>query len=216
MPTWLIILLCVFPGLPLAVFIGLNLARIFRLANPSPMPHWMAPLIDNPIRRFFYPPRRAVEQLGAEPGMRALEIGPGHGSYSLAVARRLGDAGKLTAVDIQPQIIERFKKRVEREGVTNVEARTADILALPFPDGAFDLVYLMMVLGEIPDHLGALREFSRVLQPGGRLAVMEWLPDPDYHPAGTVVEWGAEAGLELVGKKGGFFNYTLVFSPGGG
>jgi ubiquinone/menaquinone biosynthesis C-methylase UbiE len=214
MPTWLIIVLCVFPGLPLAVFIALNISRFPRLARPTPMPHWMAPLIDNPIRRLFYPTRIIVDQLGAEPGMRALEVGPGHGTYSLAVARRLGDAGKLVAVDIQPQIIDRFKRRVEREGVKNIEARTADVLALPFPDGSFDLVYLMMVLGEIPDHLGALREFRRVLKPTGRLAIQEWLPDPDYHPAGTVVKWGAEVGLTLSAKKGNFFNYTLVFAPG--
>jgi len=216
MPAWLIVLLCVFPGLPLAVFIALNVARFPRLARPTPMPHWMAPLIDNPIRRLFYPTRKIVDQLGAEPGMRALEVGPGHGTYSLAVARRLGESGRLTVVDIQPPIIERFKRRVEREGVTNIEARTADVLALPFPDGAFDLVYLMMVLGEIPDHLGALREFSRVLKPTGRLAVQEWLPDPDYHPAGTLLKWGAEVGLDLVEKKGGFFNYTLIFAPGDG
>jgi len=216
MPGWLIVLLCIFPGLPLAVFIALNISRFPRLARPTPMPHWMAPLIDNPVRRLFYPTRKIVDQLGAREGMRALEVGPGHGTYSLAVARRLGDAGKLTAVDIQPQIIERFKRRVERAGVKNIEARTADVLALPFPDGAFDLVYLMMVLGEIPDHLGALREFKRVLQPGGRLAVMEWLPDPDYHPAGTVVKWGVEVGLKLVEKKGGFVNYTLIFAPGDG
>ncbi len=216
MPAWLIVLLCVFPGLPLAVFLALNVARFPRLARPTPMPHWMAPLIDNPIRRLFYPTRKIVDQLGAEPGMRALEVGPGHGTYSLAVARRLGESGRLTVVDIQPPIIERFKRRVEREGVTNIEARTADVLALPFPDGAFDLVYLMMVLGEIPDHLGALREFSRVLKPTGRLAVQEWLPDPDYHPAGTLLKWGAEVGLDLVEKKGGFFNYTLIFAPGDG
>jgi len=216
MPGWLIVLLCVFPGLPLAVFIALNISRFPRLARPTPMPHWMAPLIDNPIRRLFYPTRRAVDQLGAQEGMRALEVGPGHGTYSLAVARRLGESGNLVAVDIQPQIIERFKRRVERAGVKNIEARTADVLALPFPDGAFDLVYLMMVLGEIPDHLGALREFKRVLKPGGRLAVMEWLPDPDYHPAGTIVKWGAEVGLDLVEKKGGFVNYTLIFAPGSG
>jgi ubiquinone/menaquinone biosynthesis C-methylase UbiE len=216
MPTWLIVLLCVFPGLPLAVFIALNVARFPRLARPTPMPHWMAPLIDNPIRRLFYPTRKIVDQLGAQEGMRALEVGPGHGTYSLAVARRLGESGRLTVVDIQPPIIERFKRRVEREGVTNIEARTADVLALPFPDGAFDLVYLMMVLGEIPDHLGALREFSRVLKPTGRLAVQEWLPDPDYHPAGTLLKWGAEVGLDLVEKKGGFFNYTLIFAPGDG
>jgi SAM-dependent methyltransferase len=214
MPTWLIILLCVFPGLPLTVFLALNVARFFRLANPSPMPYWMAPLIDNPVRRLFYPPRRMLDQLGVEPGMRALEVGPGYGTYSLAAARRLGESGKLTAVDVQPEIIERFRRRVERGGVTNIEARTADVHALPFADGSFDLVYLMMVLGEIPDPVGALREFRRVLKPDGRLAVMEWLPDPDYHPAGTLVKWGAEAGLEISGKKGGFVNYTLVFAPG--
>jgi len=216
MPGWLIVLLCVFPGLPLAVFVGLNVSRFFRLARPSPMPHWMAPLIDNPVRRLLYPTRRVVDQLGAEPGMRALEVGPGHGTYTLAVARRLGDAGKLVAVDIQPEIIERLQRRIEREGVKNVEARTADVHDLPFPDGSFDLVFLMMVLGEIPDPVGALREFSRVLKPTGRLAVQEWLPDPDYHPAGTLVKWGAEAGLVLTAKRGGFFNYTLLFAPGRG
>ena len=96
-------------------------------------------------------------------------------------------------------------------GLTNLEARTADVYALPFGDGAFDAIYMITVIGELPELGRALGEFHRVLKPGGTVAFSEIVLDPDYPLARTLIRKAAEAGLRLKKRVGGGFSYTLVF-----
>jgi len=213
MPPWLIVSLQVFVGLLLIGLILRAVASAVRRRRKKPMPHWMASVIDNPLRRLINPPKKTVARLGVEPGMRVLEVGPGYGSYTLAAARRVGKTGRLIAVDIQEEIIRRLKQRIENEGLTNLEARVADVHALPFDDGAFDLVYMITVIGEIPDPVRAMKEFQRVLVPGGRLIFSENYIDPDYTSAKTLIGWAEEAGLEFLTKTGGFYNYISFERP---
>ncbi len=211
MPPWLIVLLQVLVGLILVGLIGHTIARVLRHAHRRPMPHWFAPVIDNPLRRLMHSPDRVAAALGIEEGMRVLEVGPGHGSYTLATARRIGESGKLVAVDIQEEIVERLKRRAQKEGITNLEVHLADVHALPFDDGAFDLVYMITVIGEIPDPVRAMREFHRVLVPGGRLALTERILDPDYPLTKTLIAWAGEAGFGFVKRTGNLIRYTLFF-----
>ncbi len=211
MPHWLIVLFLIFAGLLVAVLIVHTAFRVLRHVRKRPMSPWMAPLIDNPFRRLIRPPDRVVAALGVNEGMTVLEVGPGYGSYTLAAARRVGEAGKLIAVDIQEKIVERLKRRIEKAGITNLEARVADVHALPFDDGAFDLVYMITVIGEIPDPVRAMKEFHRVLVPGGWLALTERIIDPDYPLTKTLIGWAGEAGFGFVKRIGNFIRYTLIF-----
>jgi ubiquinone/menaquinone biosynthesis C-methylase UbiE len=82
---------------------------------------------------------------------------------------------------------------------------------LPFRDGAFDHVFLVTVLGEIPDQAGALRECHRVLRSRGTLAVTEALPDPDYVRTPVLRRRAAAAGFVAGKRLGSWFNYTHRF-----
>jgi ubiquinone/menaquinone biosynthesis C-methylase UbiE len=146
-----------------------------------------------------------------EPGMTVLEIGPGNGTYTLATARRVGDHGKVVALDIEPKMVERIMRRAQAEGVTNIKAWVADVYQLPFEDGIFDAVYMIAVIGEIPHIERALMEFKRVLSPSGTLAFSELLPDPDYPLAKTLIRKVTSSGFSLMNKLGNVFSYTLVF-----
>ena len=85
----------------------------------------------------------------------------------MGAARRVGAQGRLVTVDIEPKMIERVRRRAEAEGVENVEARVANVYDLPFEDGTFDVVYMIAVIGEIPEPQRAMQEFHRVLSPVG-------------------------------------------------
>jgi ubiquinone/menaquinone biosynthesis C-methylase UbiE len=108
-------------------------------------------------------------------------------------------------------MIERVTQRARAEGVTQLEAKVADVYALPFDAGTFDAVYLITVISEIPEPERALREFYRVLRPAGTLAFSEMLTDPDYPLARTLVRHAHAANFRLKKKIGNFFAYTLVF-----
>jgi ubiquinone/menaquinone biosynthesis C-methylase UbiE len=204
-------LLCVVLAIPLLAVILHTVVRIVRYFYKFPMPEFMANLIDNPLRRRIQPPDQTAMRHGIEPGMRVLEVGPGNGRYTLATARRVGESGRVVAIDIESRMIERVRARAGAEGVANVDARVADVYDLPFDGGSFDAAYMIAVIGEIPDPDRAMREIHRVLVPGGTLAFSELLMDPDYPRASTLIRKASAAGFRLREKVGSFFYYTLVF-----
>jgi ubiquinone/menaquinone biosynthesis C-methylase UbiE len=57
--------------------------------------------------------------------MTVLEVGPGNGRYTIETARRVGNTGKVIAIDIEPKMIERVIQRAQAEGITNLEAKVA-------------------------------------------------------------------------------------------
>jgi ubiquinone/menaquinone biosynthesis C-methylase UbiE len=198
-------------GLPILVTVLHTIIRIVRHFYKFPMPQFMANLIDNPFRRKIQPPDETPTRHGIEPGMTVLEVGPGNGTYTVATARRVGDSGKVVTIDIEPKMIERVTRRAQAKGVDNIEARVANVYDLPFDDSAFDAIYMIAVIGEIPEPDRAMVEFHRVLSPSGTLAFSEFLWDPDYPPAKTLAQKAAAAGFRLKKKVGNVFYYTLIF-----
>jgi SAM-dependent methyltransferase len=108
--------------------------------------------------------------LGHEPRRygRALEIGAGTGYFTLNLLRA-GIVGEAVATDISPGMLRRLRGSAEELGLT-VETAACDAAELPFDDGSFDLVFGHAVLHHLPDLEAAIREFRRVLRPGGVVA----------------------------------------------
>ena len=185
--------------------------RIVRRYYQFPIPYYAARLIDNPIRRRIQPPEKIVEWMGVKPGMRLLEVGPGPGTFTFAAARSVGETGRVYAIDIQESIVSGLNKKIRRQGVGNITAEQVSAYELLYPDGYFERVYMVAVLGEIPDKQRALGEFRRVLKDDGYLAIGEFLPDPDYPRKSTVVRWCGEAGFELADDFGSIMHYLLLF-----
>jgi ubiquinone/menaquinone biosynthesis C-methylase UbiE len=198
-------------GLALAVFVLHTVLRVVRHFHKFPMPEFLASAIDNPLRRRIQPPTEMPLRHGIEPGMTVLEVGPGNGRYTVETARVVGPSGKVIAVDIEPKMIERVSRRAQEEGVTNLEAKTASVYDLPFPDATFDAVSMIAVISEIPDPQRALSEFYRVLKPAGILAFSELITDPDYPLARTLIQRASAARFRLSRRLGSFLAYTLVF-----
>jgi SAM-dependent methyltransferase len=98
---------------------------------------------------------------GAAEGRRILDVGCGTGT----MLSYLADYGKAQGVDIDEEAIGYCRER----GLTDVRLGSAE--TLPFEDGSFDLVTALDVVEHLDDDMAALREFRRVLQPGGTLLV---------------------------------------------
>jgi len=186
--------------------------RIVRRYHKLPTPAVFTQWIDNPMRRrLIQPPHLVAERMELKPGMIVVEIGPGKGSYTMAVAERVRPTGRVYAVDIQESVVERLKARIEREGVTNVYPKIDDVYALSFEDSSVDRVLAIAVLPEIPKPVKALREFHRILKPDGLICLSELLPDPDYPLRRTEKRWADETGFELKSEFGNLFVYQLNF-----
>ncbi len=198
-------------AIPLLLIILHTIMRIVRHFHKFPMPQFMANLIDNPFRRRIQPPQETPIRHGIHPGMTVLEVGPGNGTYTIATARRVGNSGRVVTVDIEPKMLQRVTQRAQAEGITNLEARLANVYELPFDDETFDLVYMIAVINEIPRPERALREFQRVLKSNGKLVFSELFMDPDYQLASTLIRRVNPVGFQLSERTGNFFYYTLIF-----
>jgi len=193
-------------------FIVFVILRIIRRYYKFPIPSFMTRLIDNPIRRkFIQKPETVVERMRLKPGMIIIEIGPGKGSYTKALAKNILPDGKVYALDIQESIIIRLKKRIEKEGITNIIPKIDDAYNLSFEDESVDRVLMIACLPEIPDPIRVLKELKRVLKPDGLISLSEMLPDPDYPRRKTEKKWAEEAGFDLDEQFGNWFIYQLNF-----
>jgi len=131
-----------------------------------------------PLRRIVLSPERLVRHLHLTRASRVLEVGPGPGFFSIDVARGIPQ-GRLELVDIQLQMLEKARRRLRRAGVHNAGYIQANAGALPFRSGAFDVAFLVAVLGEVSDPNACVASIANVLRPGGLLSVAELPGDPD-------------------------------------
>lgn len=102
--------------------------------------------------------------------LRVLDCGVGTGALSSALARVLPAPFKLDAIDLSPGMLEQASRRLRDAGI-DASLRQGDVQALPYDDGAFDLVMAAHVLEHLVDPNRALDEMVRVLKPGGLLIV---------------------------------------------
>src|SRR5918999_290910 len=109
--------------------------------------------------------------VGPERGGRYLDLGCSAGLYTRGLARMLGDGGEAVGIDISPSMLKEAARRARKIGVKPSFAR-ADAHHLPFVDPRFSGAVWGGPLNELGAPARALRETRRVLEPGGRLAVM--------------------------------------------
>ncbi len=199
--------------LPWVVGLGVLFALIWRLASRRhslPCPVWLRWLVelDNPFAREN---RAAVitEHLALEPGMAVLDVGCGPGRLTVAVAREVGEQGRVVAVDVQAGMLARAREKARGAGLSNIEFIHARVGEARLGRGEFDRALLVTVLGEVPNREAALREIGDALKPGGVLSVTETVFDPHYQTRGTVTRLAEAAGLLETAVYGNRAAYTM-------
>ena len=183
---------------------------VWRRVFAAPMPRVFDAILDTRLRRRTFSPEVAAERHGLAAGMRVLEVGPAGGYLTAAAQRRVAPGGSLVAIDVQLPLLRRLRARL---GADTPPLVCGDATRLPYRPGSFDLVFVVEVMGEIPDRSAALAEFRRVLRPGGVLAVSEAaLFDPDYVRFPTLMRLATAAGFEPREGHAERFQYTQRFA----
>jgi demethylmenaquinone methyltransferase/2-methoxy-6-polyprenyl-1,4-benzoquinol methylase len=125
--------------------------------------------------------RKTLERAGLKPGMRVLDVGMGTGLVAKQAARLVGDPSLVTGVDPSPGMIRSAKLPA---GVTVVEGRAE---LIPLPDGGYDFLSMGYALRHVSDMAAAFAEFHRMLEPGGKVCILEITP-PQGRIATTLVK----------------------------
>lgn len=111
------------------------------------------------------------ELVDLERGGRYLDLGCSAGLYTRNLARALGDEGEVVGIDISPSMLKEAARRARGVGARPSFAR-ADAHNLPFAGSSFSGAVCGGTMNELGNPARALRETRRILEPGGRLAVM--------------------------------------------
>lgn len=185
-----------------------SLATLSRAFGRGVFPHQLMWVLDLPGRGVIMSARTVAGRLPIRPDAQVLEVGAGSGYYSVEVARRIPD-GKLTLLDIQPEMLEKCAEKLKAAGIKNFSTQQADGKSLPFADASFDALFMVTVFGEIEEREAFLREAARVLKPNGVLSITEHHPDPDFEHADAVAECLQAHGFLPLQKLGWRWAYTL-------
>ncbi|ORW95867.1 hypothetical protein AWB92_08620 [Mycobacterium sp. IEC1808] len=114
--------------------------------------------------------RQAMELCALRPGERVLDVATGTGDLAFLEEAAVGPEGKVVGVDSCAAMLAVARGR----HLGSVDFQEGDAMDLPFPDASFDVVTISFGLRNVADRGRALREFRRVLRPGGRLMVLDF------------------------------------------
>lgn len=124
---------------------------------------------DRAALRFFpFTADRLAQRLAPRPEEKILDVATGTGAVAVAIAQRL-KGGRVMAIDLSERMLDRAYANVRRMALHNVDLHPMDAAALEFRDGYFDALTCSFGLFFLPDMPAALREWRRVLRPGGRV-----------------------------------------------
>ncbi|MGP8246394.1 MAG: class I SAM-dependent methyltransferase [Bryobacteraceae bacterium] len=138
--------------------------------------------LEDPERLKWLPPAEILALLDLRPGETAADIGAGTGYFAIPIAARIAP-GKLYAVDLQPEMLDKLRAKLAAPGVpTNIELLRGAASATNLPDASVDLVLMANLWHELDSHDRVLREVDRILRPGGRLAILDWRRDVSPPP----------------------------------
>ena len=190
-------------------------AVIWRLVSNRtsiPCPAWLSWLVerDNPLFRN----NRAdviIEHVALKPGMKVLDFGCGPGRLTIPLAKKVGPAGEVTALDMQTAMLQKVRTRFEAEKLCNIRLFQSYAGEGRLESNHYDCALLVTVLGEIPDKHAALVEVFGSLKQHGVLSVTEVIADPHFMRVRSVRQLAMTAGFIEKGFYGSKVSFTMNF-----
>jgi ubiquinone/menaquinone biosynthesis C-methylase UbiE len=144
------------------------------------MGHPAAAWLDRPEREKEEEPAKLYEALKIKAGDVVADVGAGSGYHTFRLANVVGPKGKVYANDIQKEMLDIIKKRMEKDKVTNVETVLGTETDAKLPENKVDLILLVDVYHEFSKPYEMTESMLKALKPGGRLVFVEYrLEDPE-------------------------------------
>lgn len=176
-------------------------------------------IFDSPGRDERLQINRVMDILGITTGKTVADVGAGSGWFTVRAARRVGDGGKVYAVDINPLSIRYVEDRAQKEKLHNVKTILGKADDPLLPAGAVDAVLLLKTYHEVAEPVGLLRNLRTALRPGAKVGIIDRNGNGEDHGVGreVVLREAAQAGYRLLKQydfvKGDKMDYFLVLVP---
>ena len=204
--------------------IGLTLAGgAWAQLAPRKADEWVTTL-EGPQRVATQKIDEVIAKLALKPGMVVVDIGAGSGLFTRPLAKAVGRAGRVYAVDIQQDLLDYINKRDSEEKIGNVRTVLGEFDDPKLPARDVDVAFINDVLHHIQNRAAYLKALGTYIKPTGRIAIIEMNKDDPNTPhkgqpellvgREEIVKWMSDAGFKLVAEHPDLFPGTkwyLVF-----
>ena len=174
-------------------------------------------------------PAEVMDALGVSAGSIVADIGAGNGYFTFHLAARIGPSGRVYAVEIDKEALEKIQRRAHQERLRQIESVLGSSDDPHLPAETLDAALIVNAYHEMRDYNAMLVALYRALKPGGRLGIIDGAiesgEDRDTYfrrhriPEELVREDAARAGFRFLGRRPGFTRprdarefYFLVFT----
>jgi len=177
-----------------------------------------AAYLDSSARRATQDPTLLWKRVGLRRGQVVVDVGAGSGFFSFPAASRVGEEGRVYAVDISSELVQFVREKADRARVKNIEPVLSTLERIPLEDAVADITLLANVLHGIPP--ATVTEAVRVLRPGGKLVNVDWKKEPTpegpdvrhrLSPAEAATTLSAYGLTRLDSFDLGPYHYVLIF-----
>src|SRR5262245_1588614 len=146
------------------------------------MGHLGAEWLERPEREKEEAPSKLHEVLNLKAGAVAADIGAGSGYHTFRMAEKVGDKGKVYAVDIQPEMLAIIKKRMREKKIENVVPVQGTETDPKLPENSIDMILLVDVYHEFSYPWEMATAMIKALKPGGRMVFVEFRLEDEKVP----------------------------------
>jgi SAM-dependent methyltransferase len=164
------------------------------------------------------PPDKVIDAIGLKSGMVVGEVGAGAGRYTVLLAARVGDSGKIYANDIDPKGLALIRERCRKYNIRNIETIQGTVDETGFTEGSLDMVFMVYVYHHLDKPIALMKNLLPVLKSGGTVAIITGDPDKGVWKSlprkEELEKQFEEAGYELI-RTETFLprDYLLILKP---
>ena len=132
--------------------------------------------MDNPERRKLLPQESIIPLLDIKQNDKILDVGAGAGYFTFPLAEQTSNT--VYALDIEKEMLDYIQKLINHQGTKNITLLLEPIEIIPLENASVQCILASMVLHEVQPLDEALKALYRVLEPGVRFVIIDWIPEP--------------------------------------
>jgi len=181
------------------------------MSQPYVCPATFAGGLDNFLRRLVHKPEKILKPFIKE-GMVILDMGCGPGYFTTEIARLAGEGGKVIAADLQQAMLDKMIKKVKTFGLENrVEAHLCQSERTGV-EKKVDFILTFWMVHEVPDQTRFFQELKSLLNPGGRLLIVEPIIHVTKGSFSDMISRLESAGFQIIDQPDITFSRSLLLS----
>ena len=160
--------------------------------------------LEENTRRSWYNPEEILKDLSRD--MVFVDVGCGDGFFSILASKKVGEKGRVYAVDVDPAGIEKLKTKAKLERLTNITAKVGKAEDTVFCDQCVDFIFYSMDLHDFNNPAKVLKNAKRMLKPKGQLVDLDWKKQQSPFGPPFSIRFSEEYAMGLIQSAG----FTVV------